>query len=269
MTVRFVHISDTHISADPAYTGSGAPVHPTAAAKALVERINNLPFQPAFVLHTGDIVYDADEAAYTLARDILSQIKYPVYYIGGNHDNSPMMQRVFLEQENVRPYYFYSFDIPGLRVVCLDSTGPAEPPSGTVSDEQLEWLEHLCQAPNDRRMIVAVHHNVLPVGSPWMDDFMRMANGEALHRVLRQAVDKLLGVFHGHIHQNQQITRDGITYTSVLSSWYQLTSYPNQTETVNEFDADPGYNVVTITPEQVYVQQMRYKVPTFNPESVP
>src|SRR5690606_9880556 len=114
-------------------------------------------------------------------------------------------------------------------------------------------LEHLCKAPDDRRMIVAVHHNVLPVGSPWMDDFMRMANGEALHRVLRQAGEKLLGVFHGHIHQNQQITRDGITYTSVLSSWYQLTSYPNQTETVNEFDADPGYNVVTITPEQVYV----------------
>ncbi len=259
-TVRFIHISDTHISPDPDYKVGEVPVHPTKAAKALVEQVNDLPFTPDFVLHTGDIVYDADEAAYAVARDILGQINAPVYYIAGNHDDSQMMQRIFLRQENIRPYHFYSFDVKDVQFVCLDSTGPAEPPSGSISSEQLEWLENLCKEPDDRQMIVAVHHNVLPVGSPWLDEFMRMDNGEELHRVLLPAREKLLGVFHGHIHQNQQVTRDNIIYTSVLSSWYQLGSYPGQTETLPQLDAQPGYNVVTVTPEQVYVQQCRYSI---------
>lgn len=260
-TVRFIHISDTHILDGPDPASVSGRIHPAAGARALVEQINALPFTPDFVLHTGDIAYDPDPASYELAREILGAIKYPTYYIPGNHDSTEMMQRIFLQHEHTRPYYYYTFDVGYVQVVCLDSTGPAEPPAGSISDEQLEWLENLCKEPDDRALVVAVHHNVLPVGIPWLDEFMRLTNGADLHRALLPASERLRGVFFGHIHQNQQIMRDGILYCSVLSSWYQIHSWPGQTQTIYEPDAEPGFNVVCITPEQVYIRHHRYPMP--------
>ena len=255
--MRFVHISDTHIHPDPAYTHELAPLSPVRGAQQLVEAINALPFTPDFVLHTGDVVYNPDEAAYEQARAILGRIHYPLYCIAGNHDDSQMMQRVMLGREAIRPYEYFTFESGGVQVICLDSTGPALEPSGTIVPEQLDWLAALCRQPDPRPLVVAVHHNPLPVGAPWLDTFMRMTDGEALHAALLPARDRLRGVFHGHIHQNQQVLRDGILYCSVRSSWYQLMTWPDQTETIHELDAEPGFNVVTITPQQTYIRQHR------------
>ncbi len=256
--IRFIHISDTHITADPSVTNANQAVPPAEAARALVRQINNLPFKPDFVLHTGDVAAEATEANYLLAREILNEIQYPVHYIPGNHDDSQMLQRVFLQEENIKPYYHYTFDAGNVQIVCLDSNGPAPDPAGFIVDEQLDWLQKLCKEPDDRSLVVAVHHNALAVGVPWLDEFMRMTNGEDFHRVLLPARERLRGVFFGHIHQNQQVLRDGILYCSVLSSWYQIHGWPGQTDTTYEPDADPGFNVVSITDDQTYIRHHRY-----------
>ena len=67
---RIVHITDIHHKGDRAYL------------KKVVETVNAL--SPDFVAFTGDLVEDSvhlDEAL-----DVLSQIKYPVYGVPGNHD---------------------------------------------------------------------------------------------------------------------------------------------------------------------------------------
>jgi Icc protein len=142
----------------------------------------------------------------------------------------------------------------------MDSTRPAEPPSGRVSDEQLAWLDGLCRVPDDRPLVVAVHHNVLPVGVPWWDDYMRMVNGEDFHRALLPARDRIRGVFFGHVHQNVDTVRDGIAYFSALSSWYQLHNYPGQVESEEDRFAGPGFSVVTVTREQASVRRHRFIV---------
>ncbi|MEP7293750.1 MAG: metallophosphoesterase, partial [Chloroflexota bacterium] len=76
--LRFVQISDTHISHDPHYNVDGAMHTPLIGAKSLVHQLSLLPFKPDFVLHTGDVVYDPDELAYPVAREILSAIEVPV-----------------------------------------------------------------------------------------------------------------------------------------------------------------------------------------------
>lgn len=252
--LHFVHISDTHISHDPQYQQAELNRSPTPAAEALVEQINNLPFEPAFVLHTGDVTYDPQEPAYELARSILGRIRWPVHYIPGNHDSAEMLQRVFLQRDALQPTWNTSFDVNGVQVVLLDSTGPAKPPSGTVSEEQLEWLRGITESGDTHPLVIAVHHNTLATHIPWLDNFMRMANGDALHAALLPARERIRGVFYGHIHQNAQTIRDGILYSSVLSSWYQIHSWPGQTETMLELDAEPGFNVVTITADQTHIR---------------
>src|SRR5579859_7313291 len=89
--LRFLHISDTHIRADPAFTLYGH--QPYAALKQLVATINALPYPFDFVLHTGDVVDDGQADSYATARSLLNQLRVPIYYLSGNHDDAKLLQR--------------------------------------------------------------------------------------------------------------------------------------------------------------------------------
>ena len=56
--LTFLHISDTHISADPEYRPHRPrqPVqHPNRGVESLLEAIGGLSFPVDFILHTGDV----------------------------------------------------------------------------------------------------------------------------------------------------------------------------------------------------------------------
>jgi len=258
--LTFVHITDTHISADPRYNIDGVSHTPMFGAKALVKRLNELPFQPDFVLHTGDVCYDPDPTAYEAARSIFSGLKYPIYYLNGNHDDKNTLQRVLVQRDQPLERFDQEFEINGVQIVCIDSQHPEPNVRGQVSAEQLQRLEAITKADDSRPLIVALHHNVLPTGIPWWDEFMILENGEAFHNALLPARERLRGVFHGHVHQSTQIYRDGIVYTSGLSSWYQILTVPGQTETLDDKTALPGFNVVMVSKSQTFTRTYTYVV---------
>jgi hypothetical protein len=70
----------------------------------------------------------------------------------------------------------------------------------------------------------------------------------------------LRGVFFGHVHQATETYRDGILYSSVLSSWYQLHCWPGQSGILEDREADPGFDVVTITRAQTFIRRHRFRV---------
>jgi 3',5'-cyclic AMP phosphodiesterase CpdA len=258
--LSFVHVSDTHISHDPHYNHDGAMHTPMVGARSLVHQLNTLPFKPDFVLHTGDVVYDPDEDAYAAAREILSEIEAPVYYLPGNHDDPAMLQRLMLGAETILAPFDYEFEVNGVQILCMDSNREAPPWCGRVSDEQLAWLKERTSASDDRPLVVALHHPTLKMGAPFWDERMVMVNGEDFHRALLPARERLRGVFCGHIHQNTDIMRDGITYLSGPSIWYQMHNYPNQPESERDRFANPGFNVVTVTRDQTYVRRHTFIV---------
>ncbi|MBC7813583.1 MAG: metallophosphoesterase [Burkholderiales bacterium] len=247
----FVHISDTHLNPDPNYQSQHAIHHPLVGAEALVRELNRLPFEPDFVLHTGDVVYDPVPAAYDLARDLLGRIPYPVYYLAGNHDEGDALQRILLEREEPLKPYHYSFEVNGVEFVCLDSNEialvnpPVAHPAGYVGEQQLIWLDGFCSALDLRPLIVAVHHNPMQANVPWLD-WMRIKNGDDLHKILLKARNRLRGVFFGHTHQNMEFVRDGIFYSGSASSWNQFHAWPGQDETIADRNALPGFNVVLL-----------------------
>ncbi|HYO88815.1 MAG TPA: metallophosphoesterase [Candidatus Limnocylindrales bacterium] len=259
--LRFVHLSDTHISADPNYTIAEADYPAMAGARELVRQVNALPFAPDFVLHTGDVTFDPQEDAYLAARDILSGIKYPTYYVPGNHDKAEMLQRAFLGRQEILPSFDYEFEVNGVQVVCIDSSTPTQYAGGVLLPEQLANIERIVSARDDRPLIVGIHHNVLPIGAPFWDTFMRLTNGEDLHQLLVRAKDRLRGVFHGHVHMATDTYTDGVLYTTVPSSWYQLECWPGQSNIIEDRGAEPGFNVVTVTRTQTFIRRHRFHVP--------
>lgn len=258
--VRFVQISDTHISPDPEHRR--APHLPNSAdcARALVATVNALPFQPDFILHTGDVVYDPDERAYALAREIFAALNAPVYYLPGNHDDTLMLQRILIGTPDATQPYELDFVINGVRVVTVDSHQPvdADMPYSRLRDKQLERIRAIASEDDAPPLLVATHHNVLPIGAAWWDSYMRMQNGDDLHAALLPARGRLLGVLHGHVHQQVQIVRDGIPYLSAASSWFQLLCAPDQVETAHDDGAKPGFNVGKVVDGRLFMRQHSY-----------
>ena len=260
--LRFVQISDTHISADPHYNQDGAMHTPMIGAKALVHQINTLPFTPDFVLHTGDVAYNPDETAYPVASEILGAIEVPVYYLAGNHDDSAAASADHARQRASRSRRRSTTS--SRSTACRSSrwTATARRTTGAAESATSSWRGWKA-AParkDDRPLIVTLHHNVLPMGSVWWDEWMRLENGEDFHRALLPARDRIRGVFSGHVHQNTDIIRDGIAYFTAKSSWSQIHNYPDQTETEIDRFSNPGYSIVTVTRDQTYVRRCTFIV---------
>lgn len=259
--LTFIHMSDTHIHTDPEFTGEFINFSSRRSIHELIDQINQLPMDIDFVLHTGDIMTDPEKAEdYEVAREILSQIKYPVYYLAGNHDNSAAIQQVLLGRtgSEITRNLDYILEIRDIQVICLDSTTHAEDShNGRIEDEQLAWLDELCSAKDDRPLVVAIHHHTLPLEAPWLDRIV-LANGVAVHNTLLKAKDRLRGVFYGHVHENTITTRDEINYYSVLSGWFQTRTWYDQQTPTNDSMHNPGFNVVTLTERDTFVRFYRF-----------
>lgn len=260
--LRFVHLSDTHITPDLNYSTPYATYPPLVGMKALIEQVNALPFTPDFILHTGDVAYDPVPEVYATVRDLMAQFKVPVYYVAGNHDSSAALQHILMQRENPLEALHGEFEINGVQLICVDSNGPAKIPAGNITPEQLAWLDKLCTAEDDRPLIIAVHHNIVPCGVPWLDDFMRTDNGEDFHNIVMKARHRLRGVFHGHIHQPIDIVRDGVLYSAAASPWCQFGAYPmpENTEITTDPAAQPGFSVVTLTHQQTYIRRHSFRI---------
>lgn len=264
--LRFLHISDTHINPDITYNKDYASYTPLLGAQALVREIQNLPYQPDFILHTGDVAYDPDPNVYQAVNEVFASIDVPIYYLAGNHDDAQELQRVVIGRAEgaIQPYLYYDFMMKDVQVVCLDSNGPHNPdhPSGYVTQDQLDWLADICNSADTHPLVIAIHHNPIKTHIPWLDSWMRIENGEAFHNILKPAYSRICGVFYGHIHQNIQLTRDNITYISSGSSWCQFTSYPDESNThyIHNKKEHPSFNQVTITDQTTSIIRHSFKV---------
>lgn len=263
-TVYFAHISDSHIGPSPGYANHGIVSLP--AAQRLVDRLNQLPFKPDFVVHTGDITADPHPQAYTLARETFAALRVPLYYVRGNHDAAPDIREYMtmgvheiLSHDSER--LVYRFDHKGYRFLVLDSYGPPDQqPLGYLPEEQLDLVRREITS-GGSPLVIFMHHPVLPMDSPWMDANMPLINGEEVHQVLRLAQDRLRGVFLGHIHQSTQNLRDGILYVAAASSFSQFTSWPNDELVQHLEDEQPGFNFVRLLPQQTMIRQHRFPLP--------
>ncbi len=255
-TMRFVHITDTHIGPTPDHRVLGQLPYP--AVGALVEQINSLPFEPDFVLHTGDVTDDASEAAYALARPLLEKIKAPVLYALGNHDRPEPMRQILLGKAPTSDRYDYQMNIQGIELAVFDTRGPVDP-EGTLTAEQFNALRNLCQ-PSGPPLVIALHHQPVPLDIAWLDhgwDGRRMMLdcSEAFLEAIAPARNRIRGVFFGHVHRSAQVFREGILFCTPPSACAQIFAWPTQTEPVPSPAELPGFNVVTITDDQTIIRQ--------------
>ena len=113
----FVQISDSHI-------GFNKPANPdvTATLQAAIDKINALPKEPDFIIHTGDLSHlSKPEEFDTLDQVLKGATAKQIFYVPGEHDISLDNGKKYLERygKGTKGDGWYSFDHKGVHFVGL------------------------------------------------------------------------------------------------------------------------------------------------------
>ncbi|MDF1823129.1 MAG: metallophosphoesterase [Verrucomicrobiales bacterium] len=264
--LEVIHISDTHFGPDRSLDIRGA--NACAHAEALVKAVNELAFQPDFIVHTGDVANDPHDKAYALAEEILSELKAPVYYATGNHDDVSMMRsalsfgdRVDLvpDSDNQMCYRIGGAAEEKVQFYVLDGwVPPTEGPHGFLSENQIEAV--LSDISGEKPVAVFLHYPLVPIGSPWIDEKLLTKNGiEFQTRLLDAAGSQLRGVFTGHLHRGLKLFHDGVFHSGVSSPACEFTAGPED-EFCDFLQGGPiPFDHITFTEESTMVKS--YSLP--------
>jgi 3',5'-cyclic-AMP phosphodiesterase len=245
-SLTFVHFSDTHI------VRPGVRLRDVDTIETLtrvLDTVNGLDPQPAFVVIGGDLVSPDVESAvkaktreltvrdyetsYELFHSLVSRLSIPVHYVMGNHDRRVPFRRVILKdpQPTDRPYY-YAFSWGQYRICILDSLEPRKD-GGYLGHPQLAWLRKQLHQHRYSPTILVVHHQALPVGVKVLDQIMLM-NAESLWQLAHE-VGNVCAVVCGHVHLPFAGQHDGIPVFTTPSTCFQFAAGPTGLATT----ADP------------------------------
>ncbi len=217
-TLRIVQVSDCHMPFDPRtpYRGQSADRNLASLLPAIRR------WQPDLVLVTGDVSEDGSAAAYGRVSAQLSTAGAPVLALPGNHDDAAAM----------RPYFpvgawdgVYAHRARNWQLLLLDSTIAGDV-SGRLPDSTLEQLDRRLREGADAHALLALHHQPVPVGSPWIDRYPLLESEAFFSVVERHATVR--GVVWGHVHQDVEMRRNGVLLLGSPST--VANSLPGKTE---------------------------------------
>lgn len=199
-SLRIIQVSDCHLSEDRDRPYRG--LNPDRSLTALLPALKR--WQPDLVLLTGDVSDDASADSYRRVSAALSSLDSPVLGLPGNHDEPGVMKSFFPLGPWQSPLLHV---MKGWGLILLDSTAPGEI-GGVLSQRHLDDLARGLQDCGAQHLLLALHHQPVPVGSPWIDRYA-LADPAGLWSVL-DTEPRLRGVTWGHVHQDFVGQRDGV-----------------------------------------------------------
>ncbi len=199
----FVQMTDIHLD---------TAVEHLAFFEQAIEEVNEIA--PAFVVITGDLVYGADTATVSQAREwydaylsLAGSFDAPTYNVLGNHDvvgiycEEPLPTDPGYNEQTYLDYFgptYYSFDCNGHHCVVLDPNEFAdEHQFYRIPDNQIEWLQQDIAYSEGKPLLVFFHE---PTPS-W-------ENRTEVSNILRP--HGTVAMFSGHWHQDVLLDSQGI-----------------------------------------------------------
>lgn len=239
--LRIIQISDTHLYAQPGRQVWGVDVDNSLAA--VLERLKARHCPADLVLVTGDLAQEADAEAYRRLRTALEPLDTPVYCLAGNHDITAILAQTL----NAYPVWWKRHVIQGTwQFILLDSTVPASP-AGHLAEAELAFLADTLNT-HPQYALVCLHHQPLPIGSPWLDT-MTVANGAALFAILDRH-PQVRAVIWGHVHQSFSGRRKRMMLLSAPSTCVQ---FKPEWATPEPDTVPPGYRWFELYPDGTLV----------------
>jgi Icc protein len=167
--------------------------------------LKTLSTQPAAILLTGDLVNDGTPEQYEHLREVLADDLESLIVVAGNHDDRAGLRKLFPQLSDCGSgddCIDYVLDFDGgdfaRTFVVLDTTVPGEH-GGSLSVDQLSWLESQLETRTDRRVVIVQHHPPFASGIGFMDAY-GLQGSEAEAKIL-QRFSNIDAVLCGHLHR--------------------------------------------------------------------
>jgi Icc protein len=215
--LHFVQISDSHI-------GFNKPANPDVAGtlKATIDKINGLPQEPEFIIHTGDLSHTSKAAEFDALDQLMKDAKpKQVFYVPGEHDIAIDDGKMYMERfgKNAKGRGWYSFTHKDVHFVGLSNVAALEG-LGKLGPEQIQWLQSDLKAQPASRPIVVFAH--IPLWSVYPDwGWGTEDSAEALSAMKRFGS---VTVLNGHIHQVMQKVEGNVTFHTAMSTAFPQAS---------------------------------------------
>jgi len=208
----FVQISDSHIgfnkAANPDVLGT---------LQATIDKINNMPSAPSFVLHTGDLTHLAQADEFDALEQSLKSVKTEkIFYVPGEHDVTDN-GKLYLERfgKGTKGDGWYSFDSNGVHFIGLvNVTNHVDGGLGYLGPDQIKWLESdLKPLTSSTPIVVFAHIPMWAIYPQW--GWGTEDSAQALMLLKRFGS---VSVLNGHIHQTIQKVEGNITFHTANST---------------------------------------------------
>lgn len=214
-TLRFAQVSDSHIG----FHGSANPDVVDSFGRAIAS-INNLGYQPDFVIHTGDLTHLSTPEQFDQVKQMMGGVNAPhVFTVPGEHDSVDDAGQKYRAAFGAgsRGDGWYSVDIAGVHVIGLVNTLNLTK-LGHLGVDQLEFIEKdVAPLSADTPIVVFSHIPLFAMYPEWgwgTDDA-----GRALSYLRRFASVTCL---NGHVHQVFSKTEGNVTFHSATTTAYPL-----------------------------------------------
>ena len=212
-TIKLLQITDTHLLGSRDGLLRGIPTYVTL--QAVRAHAQQRFAKPDGILLTGDLVQD-DAAGYTLLREAFQDSPAPVYCIPGNHDLPDAMQAALCD----RPFVLDDHSVLGEWQIVMLNSWQENCAGGQLGSQQIERLDHLLAQHANKHALICLHHHPIAMRSNWLDQ-VGLKDAEQLQTCLAKH-SQVRAVLWGHVHQELDITRNGIRYLATPATCSQF-----------------------------------------------
>jgi 3',5'-cyclic-AMP phosphodiesterase len=182
------------------------------------------------LIATGDLANEASLGAYQRLYQALSaSVTYPFIWLPGNHD-SPSVMESFGEAINTK------LEVVGNWLILLLDSRVEGKIHGHLATKELAFLEEALRAHPNKHVMVCLHHQPVPIGSQWMDNYI-VRNAHEFWAVIDQ-FSTVKVVLWGHVHQEFTDRHNHIALLATPSTCIQFTPGEKDFHVEN---AMPGY----------------------------
>lgn len=243
--LRILQITDCHLGRDRDETLLGLRTADSLTDVLHKARSDEGRFD--LVLVTGDISNDGTPESYDrflrLTRKNLPST--PIAWLEGNHDCPAAMRQI-----QTTPPLSRHLSIGGWRLILLNSRVPFEE-RGELPQSELERLEALLSAEPEAPTMIFLHHQLVPVGSAWLDQYV--VSNAADFFAITDRFTNIKAISWGHVHQAFHKLRNGVDLIATPSTGIQFKPLRDEFMVDNTM---PGYRVYELFANGTYQSEI-------------
>jgi Icc protein len=212
--VRLIQITDCHLG--PEASESLLGLNTDQSLDDVLQLIAREQPEFAQMVCTGDIASAGHDTCYKrFVSTIRAYFSAPLAWLPGNHDSAAIMARVRVPN----PPEARAIVLGNWVILLLDSAVPGRV-YGRLAQTELEYLQQALAQYADKHIIVMLHHQPVPVGSKWIDQYV-LRNAEMFFALVDNCA-QVKAIVWGHVHQEFVGERNGVQLISTPSTCVQF-----------------------------------------------